>query len=291
MGQKRFFLRVLCLFGLGTVVQWLQADWALAWGPGVHTLTALHLMGHLKEILPAVAGAITAYPFEYLYGCMAADFFIGKGKKKADDHPHHWEGGFQFLGEARDDQERSYAYGFLSHLAADVAAHHIFIPKMLSIFPPGNRMGHLYWELKADYWIGTDYTQLANRVLKMDHQNCDAILGFIGGKSRGRMSANKLLYTQSVKFTGFVNANREAIWGMRTPRWPLFEQYLALTLDLSCRLVEDILTHPDSSSCLHYDPMGKAPIELACRKWLSRRLRRSAARPEPFIVDPDLLKL
>lgn len=264
----------------------------MAWGPGVHTLNALHLLENIKGILPSIAQVIAAHPFEYLYGCMAADFFIGKGGKKADGHPHHWEGGFQFLAEARDEQEASYAYGFLSHLAADVAAHHIFIPKMLSLFPPGNRMGHLYWELKADYWIGTDYTVLANKVLRMDHQNCDAILGLIGGKSRNRMGANKLLYKQSVKFYGFLNANRPGFMDTRVTRWPLFPQYLALSLDLSRRLVHDLLTRPGSSSCLRYDPMGTIPISLAGRKWFSRRFRKAPVRPaDAFVIDPELLKL
>lgn len=291
MRRRHFFTKILVFLGLGTLVQWLHADWAMAWGPGVHTLTALHLMDNLKDVLPSVAQIITAHPFEYLYGCMSADFFIGKGKKDAGGHPHHWEGGFQFLKEARDEQETSYAYGFLSHLAADVAAHHLFVPKMLSLFPPGNRMGHVYWELKADYWIGADYMSLANQVLRMDHQNCDAILGLIGGKSRNRLGASKLLYTQSVKFYGFLHANRRAFMGVRAPRWPLFPQYLGLTLDLSCRLVRDLLANPESSPCLRYDPMGKVPIELAGRKWFRRRFRRAAPRRDPFVADPDLLKL
>ena len=120
--------------------------------------------------MPYIARVITAYPAEYLYGCLAADFFIGKSKRKKASHPHNWEGGFMLLAKAREENEASYAYGFLSHLAADVVAHNIFIPNLMVGCSPWRRKGHLYWEMKADYAAGPVYVKIARDILSMDHR-------------------------------------------------------------------------------------------------------------------------
>ena len=103
---------------------------------------------------------------------------------KKSGRAHSWKGGFRFLNEAVDDQEMAYAYGFLSHLAADVVAHNFFVPNLTNEYRALRKKSHLYWEIRADYLVGQEYTKIARDVLAMDHRACDNLLKAISGKRR-----------------------------------------------------------------------------------------------------------
>ena len=119
--------------------------------------------------MPAVSRIITSYPLEYVYGSLSADFFIGKGMGNRSGNLHNWYGGFEFFGEACDNREAAYAYGYLSHLVSDVLAHNFFVPKLISSAPGMGGGGHLYWEMKSDYAVGPIYLKIARDVLAGDH--------------------------------------------------------------------------------------------------------------------------
>ena len=110
-----FIIKSSLTIGIFAVIQLVFAKDALAWGPGVHTVIALNLIQDVSLILPSIAGIIASFPSEYLYGCLAADFFVGKSSVAKTASLHNWEGGFRFLEEVSDDQEAAYAYGFLTH--------------------------------------------------------------------------------------------------------------------------------------------------------------------------------
>jgi len=287
-----FFLKLTIFLGISVTVQLLWAEGALAWGPAIHTVTALSALDGVGAILPSIAGIITSFPLQYMYGCLAADFFIGKGKNRRAGHPHNWKGGFRFLSEAGDDREAAFAYGFLSHLAADVVAHNFFVPNLINSYPVWTRKGHLYWEVKADYLVGPDYIKIARDVLSMDHKGCDELLNLIAGKRRNGIKAKKRIFTQSVKFSDYLYSTHSVLFGGKVVRWQEFQEYLVLMVGLSCRLVRDFLSNPDSCPCLSYDPMGKQNLRLVRRRkrifagslstqWRSRR----------FTLDKELLKL
>jgi len=287
------FLKFVVFFAVYLVIQLLRPENALAWGPGVHTAIALGSLGAASQFLPAIGRIITAFPIEYLYGSLSADFFIGKGKKKRSGAPHNWEGGFKFLGDAGDDREMSYAFGFLSHLAADVIAHNYFIPNLTSAYPGKGKMGHLFWEIRSDYLIGTGYTSIANGVLNMDHQVCDDLLQLLGGKKRTRLKTKKRFFTQTVKFSDYLYTTRNLFFETRGgTRGRVFHEYLAVMVDLSRRLVYDFLKHPESSPCLHYDPMGTRNLLIAKgKRSFPPRIFKAAAISPHFDVDEKLLYL
>jgi hypothetical protein len=283
-------MKILVLLGAYISAQLLGPECALAWGPGVHTVTALSLLNDVSLILPTIARIITLYPREYLYGCLSADFFIGKGKRKRAGHPHSWKGGLMLLSEAGDDREAAYAYGFLSHLVADVAAHNFFIPNLLHSYPTGRKMGHLYWEIKADYLIGPGYVKIAKDVLSMDHKGCDDLLDLIAGKRKNRLKAKKRLFTQTVKVSDYFYATHDTLFMGRPAHRRIFSDYLAFMVDLSCRLVKDFLTNPGSSPCLSYDPLGRQHPNLISRMRMLRRPFNSRPFLGQITVDRELLK-
>ncbi len=287
-----FFLKLIIFLGITVTTHLLWTENALAWGPAIHTITALSALDGVGSILPSIAGIIRSFPLEYIYGCLAADFFIGKGKNRRAGHPHNWEGGFNFLNEAGDDREEAFAYGFLSHLAADVVAHNFFIPNQINSHPAWSRKGHLYWEVKADSLVGPNYIKVARDVLRMDHKGCDELLKLMAGKRKNSIKAKKRIYTQSVKISDYLYATHDMFFGGKVLRWPEFHNYLALMVDLSCRLVKDFLRNPDSCPCLSYDPMGKQNLRLVRRR--KRIFTKSFRTQHPgrrFTLDKELLKL
>ncbi len=266
---------------IGIIAAALEAVFAAtahAWGPGVHTITALTALSNAGAFLPAVSGLITSFPFEYLYGCLSADFFIGKGRQNPKRvHLHNWRGGFKFLEQANCDRERAYALGFLSHLAADVVAHNFFVPDLMDSFPGKGKMGHLYWELRADYAAGPHYTGVARAVLDMDHDVCDELLNTIVGKRGNGFKTKKRIYMGTVRFSDRFYTTRDFFF----PEWKGgstgFAEHLSSMVEASCILVQDFLKRPSVSPCLLLDPMGRDRLGMLKKKrrWASRFRKRS----------------
>ena len=270
----------------------LGIDQALAWGPGVHTAIALNALDSAKYILSSIGGIITAFPIEYMYGSLSADFFIGKGRKKRIvENPHTWEGGFRLLSGVKDEREASYALGFLSHLAADIIAHNFFIPNLLSLHPGKGKMGHLFWEIRSDYLIGAGYTKIANGVLCMDHQICDDLLKLVAGKRQRGLKTGKQFFANTVKFSDYLYSKRDLFFEPRVSRWRHFHQYLALMVDLSCSLSKDFLKSPETTPSLDYDPMGRQNLLLAKGKRSFSMPFKKSRDIRHFEVDEELLSL
>lgn len=283
------FKVALFLIGYG-FFHLLYATSALAWGPGVHTALALSSIDASSLFLPWVGQAITSFPIEYMYGCLSADFFIGKGMRTGKPHPHTWEGGFQFLRAATDDRGRAYALGFLSHLAADVIAHNFYVPNLLWAYPGRGKMGHLFWEIRADYLIGSGYTRIARGVVEMDHRVCDDLLTLTAGR-KNRLRAGKGFYARTVRLSERIHATRDFFLEGRTVRWRQFHGFLSLMLDLSKGAANDFLKHPDTSPCLSHDPMGTHNLLLAGHKRPFARWLRTVRQDQRFDVGEDLLYL
>lgn len=219
-------------------------------------MIALNMLDDVRLILPSIASIISAYPLEYLYGCLAADFFVGKSRMRKMGHAHNWKGGFRFLREANGDQETAYAYGFLSHLAADVIAHNFFIPNMIGEYRALRKKSHLYWEIRADYLVGQEYTSIAKDVLSMDHRGCDDLLKVISGRRKNGLGARKLIYTQSVKASDRAYATHHMFFPDKMGVRQSFNEYAIFMVGLSSRVVRGFLKYPDTSPCLSHDPIG-----------------------------------
>jgi len=160
--------KVIFTFSICIILQLVFAGSAFAWGPAIHTVIACRIIEEANHLLPAIASIIQSFSLEYVYGSMAADFFIGKGQKKKKGHSHNWASGFRLLDEVMDEREAAYAYGFLSHLAADIVAHNYFVPDAIHRVSTWKRAGHLYSEAIADYFVGPFYMRIARDILSMD---------------------------------------------------------------------------------------------------------------------------
>jgi hypothetical protein len=267
------------------------ANGAWAWGPAIHTAVGLRIIDEIACLLPAVAKVIRAYPLQFLYGNLAADFFVGKGQKKKKGHSHNWETGFRFFERTANDSEAAYGYGFFSHLAADVVAHNYFVPELIHAASTWKRTGHIYWEAKADQSLGSYYTRTARNLLSMKELGCDHLLRSAVKTSRNGFKTRKHLFTQTVRLSDFLSYSQSLGLVNVGFRYQISEEYLAFMINLSYRLVKDFLTRPGSSPCLSYDPIGTENLRLASSNGIFSKLFNTPRPVYQFTVDQELLKL
>ncbi|MCS7203756.1 MAG: zinc dependent phospholipase C family protein [Thermodesulfovibrio sp.] len=120
-----------------------------AWGPLTHTYLSQQILT-LSHLIPlSVLSLIRAYKEYYIYGNIIPDIAIGKKYLSQDKNPHTWTTGLNLFREAKTPEEKSFAYGFLTHLAADAKLHHDIRDL--------NPLQHAIFELKADRIIDRVY--------------------------------------------------------------------------------------------------------------------------------------
>ena len=189
-----FLVKILVFFFIIIFKELMFSDGAWAWGPAIHTAISCNILEVCARILPAVASVIQSFPNEYIYGAISADFFIGRRPIRIKGHSHNWETGFMILDEANSDKEAAYAYGFLSHLAADIVAHNYFVPDLIRSALIGKRIGHVYSEAIADRVLDPEYLKIARNVLSMDHLDYDKQLRSSAVRKRFLDSGQRNIY-------------------------------------------------------------------------------------------------
>jgi hypothetical protein len=96
---------------------------AQAWTPGTHIFLGESVLANLAQLPAAVAGLLRAYPYDFLYGSIAADTSIAKKYAPVGRHCHSWHVGREIVDRADTDALRVFGLGYLAHLAADAVAH------------------------------------------------------------------------------------------------------------------------------------------------------------------------
>lgn len=286
-----FLVKILIILSIIILKELISADGAWAWGPAVHTVISCNMIGSSTQILPAIASIIQSFPHEYIYGCISADFFLGKGQKKKEGHSHNWETGFKFLSAVNNDKEAAYAYGFLSHLAADVVAHNYFVPDLIHRISKWKRMGHFYSEAVADKFVDPAYLKIVKDVLSMDHIDFDRLLRSTVVKNRYGLRTKKHIYTQSVRISDYLYCLPLLSDFEISSSYDLEEEYMAFMIDLSFRLVKDLLSYPDSSACLSHDPIGSDSLRLARKNGFFVKLFNNREASYQFPIAQNLLEL
>jgi hypothetical protein len=245
---------------------------AMAWGPGIHIVKGSYILDHLYLLLPSVAQLLKAFPRDFLYGCISADFFIGKGYRRRDDHCHNWSIGLKMLSAADTPPTKAFCYGYLAHLAADIGAHNFYIPNQLYLTSTTTRFGHIYWEYRADSQVDNAYWELARRVVEAQNQNNDLSLENAVKKRLLSLKTKKKMYVRVLNLTDFDRWRQTCEFVQRNSRWRIKQDYIDQLRDLSISLAVEFLREPQNSICFDYDPVGTRNISRA------KRLRRMALR-------------
>jgi hypothetical protein len=127
---------------------------ALAWGPLTHTYLGNELLS-LGSLIPAgIYKIIRRYRKDFIYGNLMADIIVGKKYLPDHSNSHNWNFVFNLLKAAETKQQKAFAYGYMSHLAADTVAHNTYTANKKSV-------RHTLLEMKADCIIDKKYWQEA----------------------------------------------------------------------------------------------------------------------------------
>jgi hypothetical protein len=252
-------MKVAVAFALVALAALLLPDALHAWTPGTHVVLGERILSSLQFLPTAVADLLRAFPYDFLYGNIAADTTMAKKFAPADRHCHAWHVGAEVRDLADSDALRAFGLGYLSHLAADVVAHNHYVPRQLVVTSSTRSMGHTYWESRAEAVLGDAVPKAARELIRLDHRAADQHLERILSPTIFSVATNRKL------FRGMVRVADSRPWqlGMRVAtdqsRWELSEELIGAHLDQATANIRSVL-RDEASEVLRLDPNGEGAI-------------------------------
>jgi hypothetical protein len=264
-------VRFLGALAAVSVVVLAAPDALHAWTPATHIYLGQSILENLALLPVPVADLLRAFPYDFLYGNIAADSSIAKNYAPVSRHCHHWHVGQEIHDHAEADALRAFGLGYLSHLSADVVAHNHFVPRQLALTSSTPTVGHAYWESRFEAHLGDAYAGQAKAVIKLDHRQADGLLDQIISPTIFSVQTNRRLFRGMVHLTdsqGWQTAFRVA---REQSRWDLTDHDVEGHMAWSFDLIVDMLTD-ENRVARHQDPSGHDALRR------SKELRREARR-------------
>jgi hypothetical protein len=280
------------LAGLAALLVLVWPSEAHAWGPVTHLVHGSQVLANLSILAPSLQEILRAHRFAYLYGCLAAD--ITQAKKYTRSlytHCHCWPVGWQIVETARGEREQAFAYGYLSHLAADVYSHNHFVPVQMIVSYRARTLGHIYWEARFDAAQRHDRARLVRSVLAHRYPDCDRLVERVVERTLFSFRTNKRI------FNSVMAVQKLEQWqGMMRrlsarSRYPLPESEIARFDTLCVGAIQDLLARGRESACQQADPTGKEALTRAERlRRKLRALRRRGRLDEAIAAELEALQ-
>lgn len=247
---------------------------AHAWTPGTHVFLGEAVIRSLAALPPAIAALLSEFPFDFLYGSIAADTSIAKKYAPVGRHCHSWNVGFEILHKAGDERLRAFGLGYLAHLAADSVAHNYFVPHQLAVTSSTSALGHSYWESRFETHLGSEYARRARDLILIDHSPSDQLLDRVLSPTIFSTPTNRRIFRGMVIVADNESWQRIFQLMKEKSRWDLPEPEVARYLARSFDYIIDLLNRMDSAEPFRLDPAGDAALRLAKR--VRRRVLREA---------------
>jgi hypothetical protein len=264
-------VRLAAIAGAAGLLLLLFPGDLLAWTPGTHIYLGESVLANLRHLPAVIADLIRVYPFDFLYGNIAADSSIAKKYAPVGRHCHFWHVGQEIHDLADSEAMRAFGWGYLCHLAADAVAHNYFVPRQLVLTSSTSSVGHSYWESRVETHLGDSYARSARELIRLDHSEADAHLDRIISPTIFSVRTNRRLFRGMVHLTETQGWQRSMQAARERSRWELtdgdVERHLALSLDF----MMGVLGEPDPRA-RQLDPSGERPLKVA------KEMRRQALR-------------
>jgi zinc dependent phospholipase C len=264
----------LAFAGVGLVLLALP-DALHAWTPGTHIYLGETVLSSLTQLSAPMADLLRAYPFDFLYGNIAADSSIAKRYAPLGRHCHYWHVGQEIHDLATSDALRAFGLGYLCHLAADTVAHNYFVPRQLMITSSTAAVGHSYWEARVESHLGDAYSKSAKDVILLKHAEADAHLDRIISPTIFSVRTNRRLFRGMVHLTETSSWQRATQVAREYSRWPLTDEDVERHLGMAYDYMVELLGGDDTTAH-QLDPSGERPLKMA--KELRRRVLRDSGR-------------
>jgi hypothetical protein len=245
---------------------------AYAWTPGTHIFLGEAVMRSLALLPSSIAELLAAYPYDFLYGSIAADTSIAKKYAAAGRHCHSWNVGFEIHDNAESEALRSFGLGYLAHLAADSVAHNYFVPHQLTITSSTAALGHSYWESRFDTHIGERFSRTAKQLILRDHSHSDEHLDRILSPTIFSTPTNRRIFRGMVYVADTESWQRIFHLVEEKSRWDLSEREVETYMVRAFDYIIDLMTRLDRAEPYKLDPAGTLPLREA------KKVRRAALR-------------
>lgn len=269
----------MMLAGLVAAIAMLWPSEAHAWGPVTHLVHGSTVLTDLGALAGPLRDLLTTHRFAYLYGCVAADIFHAKKYTRSlYTHCHCWPVGWQIVDAAKGEREEAFAYGYLSHLAADVYSHNQFVPVQLVTSFEARTLRHIYWEARFDAAQSRDRWRLLNSVLRHRYRDLDRLVERVVERTLFSFKTNKRIF-DSVMALQQLEQWQVMVRGLGDrSRYPLPATEIERFNGLCVAAIQDMLLHGRESACQHADPTGREALAQASA--LRRKLRALKRRGE-----------
>jgi hypothetical protein len=211
---------------------------SFAWGPMTHMFLGNELLSCAPLIPAGILALLNKHKQDFLYGNIMADIIIGKKYLPDGKSSHSWEVGLKLLDQAEQWPERAFAYGYLSHLAADTVAHETLTDEL------GN-MGHTWIELKADSIIDKRYWLQAVAISRAVRMRSDLLMEQALDPYLFSFKTNKRIYKSMVLLSVLNKKRRRGV--DRVLIHDLHEESLSRMIDL--------LQHGTDAAVLQKSPL------------------------------------
>jgi hypothetical protein len=239
---------------------------AFAWGPITHIDYAYTALQNLSAYTGVVKELLSRFPYDYLYGTLAADITLGKDYVDYVHNCHNWRVGFLIYNEAKEngtERQQSAALGYLSHLAVDIISHNYFVPYKTIRSYPTRTLGHIYWEMRFDAKRPKKFWNLAREIGKMKFPHNDELFERMVRRTLFSFKTNRRI------FRSVLTLHRLKTWHTMMEkihdqsRWTLAEKDMDDYRTLAIESVTNFLEDPDKAPCTKVDPTGEAKLLYA----------------------------
>ncbi|NIN11570.1 MAG: hypothetical protein GTN62_08710 [Gemmatimonadales bacterium] len=237
---------------------------AHAWTPGTHVFLGESVLANLSQLPTAIADLLRAFPYDFLYGNIAADTSIAKKYAPVGRHCHSWHVGQEILDRAESDALRVFGLGYLSHLAADTVAHNFFVPRQLVVTSSTIALGHSYWESRFETHLGEHYARTAMDIIRLDHTSSDAHLDRILAPTIFSVRTSRRLFRGMVGLIETQSWQRAFQVMAERSRWDLTDDMVEGHMGVAFQLIMQLLSQ-EEGSVRRLDPAGRASLGLAKR--------------------------
>ena len=245
---------------------------AHAWTPGTHIFLGEAVMRSLSLVPSSIAELLSAYPYDFLYGSIAADTSIAKKYAATGRHCHSWNVGVEIHDNAESEPLRAFGLGYLAHLAADAVAHNYFVPHQLTITSSTSALGHSYWESRFDTHIGERFSRTAKQLIMRDHTHSDEHLDRILSPTIFSTPTNRRIFRGMVYVADTESWQRIFHLVEEKSRWDLTEAEVEVYMTRAFDYIIDLLNRMDLAEPHKLDPAGTIPLRQA------KKVRRAALR-------------
>ena len=245
---------------------------AHAWTPGTHIFLGEAVMRSLPLLPSSISELLAAFPYDFLYGSIAADTSIAKKYAAAGRHCHSWNVGFEIHNNAESEPLRAFGLGYLAHLAAVSVAHNYFVPHQLTITSSTAALGHSYWESRFDMHIGERFSRTAKQLILRDHTHSDEHLDRILSPTIFSTPTNRRIFRGMVYVADSESWQRIFHLVEEKSRWDLAEREVETYMARAFDYIIDLMTRLDHAEPYKLDPAGTDALREA------KKVRRAALR-------------